>query len=1244
MKKNDTKRLATIQKKLSTIRTAWEKAYEDEDKIKELPWVSTELPTEILKNFVHIIRPCSNDDTLTILDFGCGTGRIGKKLIEQQNINVYYHDVSANALNYCLQHGIKKEFVISDFEHCNKRFDGIIVWGVFHHIDPILWEYEMDLILGLLKPNGHLLFCDFSDEDRLFEKKQSRKSEVTQLLTYAVNFNFIKSKINTEEEGYFDFEENKDFNTRKPEKRRMKYVIGGFSLVERQRKIVKNQVEEKKPSFWHFIEYSFDNSLTVPQGNAVRFFDDAADPAIAIQLWREGLSLLNDFDEKKILEQKLFSTSLSNSLFLGSSKRLSFFVKSEVDDHVSLSIRQSYFCEFEYYEIGLKAPAVDFAFNDRIEIKDTSRSFDVFINAIKRRVEKEPISKGISDQEYRDLICRIQSVKTLEPLTVSVMMMILFVWPSLSCKAKSFVIVIPPVFEDRETIEQVKEIAAGGVVMFSKDGFNIRKTDALLFNIERWANLFTVERIVAYTRKQSVRSAIAQVMARNLSHNYGSHVLNHLLRAVMGTFMFKEDGPYRCNYSKSKDEKKETFLQIVRLIKEFDTDVSDIKDLRIKGLINSFMPALKAAVLDISDCGVVKINELTNESLRQVVYLLNHIKCRVDYISDISFGAPMLHTSRRVYGDIFLELDRVSLLMNHISGLEDNFKYKIELTRLDNNGAGKKLSSANDFQVAVPNDVVGTHAFYNILENIIRNTAKHASGQDNSEQVTTFHIDFSDILTKEEWAENIQEEAPCYYCVEIYDDIPMDAIAAEDLVNAQNKRLNDPVFEGERPRSHSLGLVEMEASAAYLRKLDSSAIDDEQYHVINKIQNSELYEMYKDLYFNQYGQFNLLKAIMKPAREGKYYFGYRFFMLRPQEVLIVGDGLTALHKPEEGVWVVEKGKFEYELNNGRVFNHEFVVYNGKDNEVKVLVENNKTALSPRVLELDATQWLKPKASSQTIIDQCWNQWNKNNDARWPLRFFSFSFDSEKNMSTAVYKHHLNSKIDRKDIEKCHYAEAMSSAALEKLPNFSKMVPDEKGARDVVNYAIGDFINDDISTEIWPKGLTITDYFKNRESVNNRILVIDERIQDAASKYNYGKGTCVLPYAVFYDKMWVTVPNEENDKINLAEKDFDKIKGAVKDYITKELEKTPYDFMLIHYGILERIFKNDNDDWKENMNHFLEKLPQRTRIVITSGRGVPGGLPKNVGFVSLSSVASALIEYKSKYLINSLMYAARKTIK
>ena len=391
-------------------------------------------------------------------------------------------------------------------------------------------------------------------------------------------------------------------------------------------------------------------------------------------------------------------------------------------------------------------------------------------------------------------------------------------------------------------------------------------------------------------RKVVVGASIAQVMARNLSHNYGSHVLNHLLHPIWGTFRLDNtSSPYKCNYSGPEQDAEinETFQQIISLIKTFfgkfnDADFSRINVANYEWLRQSIDKAkedLQNAVDNVervTKTPVLDLNKLSNESLRQIVYLLNHIKCRVDYISDISFGVPMLETTRLVHSDIFRELDRVGLLMNHISGLEDQFQYKIILTGPRGSSLDRtEEAEAMDLKVAVPNDVVGTHAFYNILENIIRNTAKHG----NTKEEVTFYINFSNI--SEQDLDNdaaLINESKQYYCVEIHDNVCMEKTAAKILVKAQNERLNEPVFENERPRSHSLGLVEMEASAAYLRKLDSSAVDDDLFVV----------EVNNDKLFNHHKQFNLLKAFVKKDETGCH-LGYRFFMLRPREVLMI-DG------------------------------------------------------------------------------------------------------------------------------------------------------------------------------------------------------------------------------------------------------------------------------------------------------------------------------------------------------------------
>lgn len=743
-----------------------------------------------------------------------------------------------------------------------------------------------------------------------------------------------------------------------------------------------------------------------------------------------------------------------------------------------------------------------------------------------------------------------------------------------------------------------------------------------------------------------VRSSLAQIMARNLSHNYGSHVLNHLLSANLSTFSVNEDSPYKSKYEpKLTDLAKETCNQIVFLLKRMSETAPEIWEEeetcpKIKQLIEQCVEIFKAhSNLDAKN--------ITSESLRQVVYLLNHIKCRVDYISDISFGAPMLQTSRYVYNDIFKEIDKVGLLMNHISGLEEDFKYSIVVSKPDaENAENKELSENNDFQVAIPNDVVGTHAFYNILENIIRNTAKHSSGNQNDEVV--FHIDFSDIEKKNVVDEDVQKESEKYYCVEIYDNIEQANVEA--LVDNLNKQMNEPIYDKDRPRSHSLGIVEMEASAAYLRKLDSVVINDEQYHVVNKKDDGEngknTFETYKDSYDNPNGKLNLLKAFSK---DGKH-LGYRFFMLRPQEVLVVSDNkeVKKLHNAQKGIWTMGGEEFRTELKNGMVFNHEFVVIGttAQDTapnftETETALKNHSTALSPRILKLDVQNWITEKSDGQAInlVEGCWAQWNTENDSKWPLKYFRPSYNKTNNKETAVYKHHLKEQTDKESIEKCEYAEALSSLAFDKLPDAYKLA-DEKSKDTKYVSCLSDLEEGE---------LTFADYCRNRESVNNKVLVIDERIQDAAEKFVYGKGACVLPFSTYYKKMGVTVPCSK--EINLSEKDFGKdlskdykVKDLLKDYMDKESKDK--DFMLIHYGILERIFKiEDKVNWYEKMEEFLKDLASQEkapRIVITSGRGVPGKLPEQVCFVSLSSVTHSLIDYKSKYLLNCLLYAARKT--
>ena len=160
----------------------------------------------------------------------------------------------------------------------------------------------------------------------------------------------------------------------------------------------------------------------------------------------------------------------------------------------------------------------------------------------------------------------------------------------------------------------------------------------------------------------------------------------------------------------------------------------------------------------------------------------------MDYLADISFGTPLMQTNKYAYGELFKDLDKVRLLLEHISGLSD-FKYKIAFKK-----DGEPLNDTNDLLVAIPNDILGIQALYNILENIIRNTAKHSSTKPD---ITTFTVNFIDDIEKAglKVADNKTEIANTlneFIAVEVYDNIPIEKTDEDlNLTDEDKKEFND---------------------------------------------------------------------------------------------------------------------------------------------------------------------------------------------------------------------------------------------------------------------------------------------------------------------------------------------------------------------------------------------------------------------------------------------------------------------
>lgn len=668
-----------------------------------------------------------------------------------------------------------------------------------------------------------------------------------------------------------------------------------------------------------------------------------------------------------------------------------------------------------------------------------------------------------------------------------------------------------------------------------RKGWLTKASKAFLY--EEAVNVF-LPKHVDEIKLQSVRAAISQVMARNMSHNIGSHVLNNL---TDGTILSKITN-YECKsyqpYPAFKDLKEESKI------------------------------------------------------IHQLAIYNNYVKCRMDYLSDITFGTPVMHTNKKVYDELYKDFDKVRLLLDHISGLSKNFQFQINF-KLNN----KPLTADNDILIALPNDLLGSQAFYNIIENVIRNTAKH---NQKKSATTTFTVNFKEIT------EDLKKVADkeLWYEVEIYDDVKISKI--NNLVNAQNNKLNQSVLNEKtnQLRNSSLGLLEMEASAAYLRKLDITSIEEETFHVEDDKKIS-----------NKHDKLNILKAFNKNGG-----LGYRFFVSKPTEFLFVGEfDLIDYQKKElskNGIWIRTKDEFTKELKAGVVFNHQFLLSTSNG------IEKFKTYLPIRYIPIDKNSRiveLLKSGSFENIEHWIWKEWFNKNKGSFECINVMTSYDDElynqpNRYNIAISHHDTTIESCKNDFGKNINAfDVLSSNALNKLPSIN--------GKELVDYI------DQLKEDNVPNSIT---KFKLFEAYTNTVAVIDERIQRYSNeKYLELENKEINSYTN------VLIPNE----IELASDNYTKaITKKIETFAEKAIEESKCKFLVVHYSILERMYGSRD----KRIDETLIKWSEKTRVIITSGRGKPPELPsKHVCYVNLSPILNAFTQVRSKYAINYLLNTARR---
>ena len=225
----------------------------------------------------------------------------------------------------------------------------------------------------------------------------------------------------------------------------------------------------------------------------------------------------------------------------------------------------------------------------------------------------------------------------------------------------------------------------------------------------------------------------------------------------------------------------------------------------------------------------------------------NYLRTRMDFLADISTSVPVASSTHNLGTEVLQKFHGQEIINRYISGTQ------LRSIELD---FENKINPGQDLPVQISNGTIGYHALYVILENIIRNCAKH--DYQLTAQVRSLKITVS--------AEALSHDQQ-YYRIRIMDHLPR---KRKSSLKHLAKKLNQdfiypPLFDKDLEiRPVGWGLLEMKIAAAYLRKIPPIHIDKKFDHP-------------------------LLKAIEIPAEDGCFNLGYELYMRKPAEALIL-DG------------------------------------------------------------------------------------------------------------------------------------------------------------------------------------------------------------------------------------------------------------------------------------------------------------------------------------------------------------------
>lgn len=638
--------------------------------------------------------------------------------------------------------------------------------------------------------------------------------------------------------------------------------------------------------------------------------------------------------------------------------------------------------------------------------------------------------------------------------------------------------------------------------------------------------------------------------------------------------------------------------------------------------------------------------KITND---RVSPFLSYLQKRMDFIAQVATSAPSwcLQTD---FDTLIRGFTKQDCLIKNIVRSHQGTRGGPDFEPLLEKSVSK--DSEPSLQLDIPHGEIGAQAFYTILENIVRNTAKYGDPAQLGrikDKDGDGKLRFTIVIHHDNWDQGKKRWAQNYYKIQIIDNLenrtrrgsPNRAVV-EKLNSFLGEYLTDPVTGVVKPKNW--GMKEIKICAAYLRMVKQDQIDlrFEEWSTGEDPQEPPILEVsFEKLPSEKTGE---------NPKDPALHLTYTLYLLRPKQALLVTDESLPDEKDLRlaGIDVYTLKQFLQAINQGIRPRHTFAVLPKPQRpEEWTWLWKNLNFLPPRVLIRDCTEAdipagrpqllrtlgfapAKLQATPTTLMDMWWKSWV----GRWWASYRIFVRDSRHANTIAelgdIETWDKPTELPRGDWVVFDHREAQDESELFETAAYHQGFTHESPIEKLLKKGSLSLVRD--SKQFTGPMLENQTRLRIKETTGLSVAVIDERVwlEKDGSAFEG-----VRHYASKTSRFEVW--KKRRVFLQDANHALDDFPAFVENLDPPDIRM--FDFIIIHQGIIDGI----KDKEKENFDRTWRKLRSRARwMIIDSGRGQPEQAREDdLRWVEYSNLAECLVQYAGdKFRLAELLWTLR----